>query len=104
MSAIPDDLLDMSIGSDFEENANDDVSFDYSDFADADDLLNNSSSSSSSSRSSTIYCCCGCMGDATYSSHVCSLTKKKAMAYCLTGEEGYGSISICVGCENGEAV
>ena len=103
LDSIPDDALNMSIESDFEDNTNNDESFhslppfDYAEFSDADEIPINSSSSASTS--SMIHCCCGCKENASYSSHVCSHTKKRAMAFCLTGEEGYGSSSICRGCE-----
>ena len=45
-----------------------------------------------------ILCCCGCGENASGSSHRCSNTERRAMAYCLTGEEGYGSSSFCRGC------
>lgn len=52
----------------------------------------------SSSSSIPILCCCGCKCDATHSSHRCTKTDKRAMAFCLIGEEGYGSASFCQGC------
>ena len=56
------------------------------------------SSSISSSSADQSLCCCGCGGNASESSHRCSKTERRAMAYCLTGEEGYGSSSFCRGC------
>ena len=95
-------ILDMSnINTENDESC--DISFtNINDSYSSEDFVCDQDSSkrtdSSCSSVDQTLCCCGCDGDASGSSHRCSNTERRAMAYCLTGEEGYGSSSFCRGC------
>ena len=47
---------------------------------------------------SNALCGCGCGGSAARSEHNCGCCSHRMMAYCVEGEEGYGSKGLCFRC------
>lgn len=101
-------VLDMIINTENDEscdasftNTNDSFSFEDlvcdQELSEIGEVVTRKRTSSSCSTNDLTLCCCGCGGKASGSSHRCSNTERKAMAYCLIGDEGYGISSFCRG-------